>query len=315
MRGERGFALMAALWLLVALSVVGLEFGLRARARHLAAANVLEAGQASAAAAAGLAEAQALLAGLARGEGLPGHADPSRLLDPWARTEVLLQDTLRIGKSRARVVLRDANAALNLARATEDELGRLFVALRVDAGAADRLSQSIMDWQDADDLHRARGAEREDYLRAGRTVLPANRPFDRVSDLRYVIGMTSDIYRRVRPHLTLLGTGQINLNAADRPVLLALPGMTEQAASVLLRRRTGSRPIRTLAELANELPTAPRAVLQAQLSQLSARAAFETREVVALSDGWADGSPVHVTATGLFARAGDNAVLVWRSVR
>ena len=197
----------------------------------------------------------------------------------------------------------------------EEDLRRLLVALRVDAGAADRLSQAIMDWQDSDGLHRARGAEREDYLREGLTVLPADRPFDRLSDLRHVLGMTPEIYARLRPCLTLLGTGQVNLNSAERPVLLALPGMTEQAVGVVLRRRTGSRPLRTLEELANELPTAPRAVLQAHLAELSARVAFETREVVATADAWSDGSPVHVRATGLFARAGENAVLVWRSVR
>jgi general secretion pathway protein K len=314
-RDDRGFALLAALWLLVALSAVGLEFGLRARARHLAAANTLEAGRAAGAAGAGLVEAQSLLAGLAREPSLPGHADANRWVDPWALPEVLLPDTLRLGESSARVTLRDANAALNLTRATEDELRRLFVALRVDAGAADRLAQAIMDWQDADDLHRARGAERDDYVRAGRAMLPADRPFDRVADLRFVLGMTPDIYRLVRPCLTVLGTGQVNLNAADRPVLLALAGMTEQAATVVLRRRTGSRAIRSLAELGNELPTAPRAVLQAHLPELSARAAFDTREIVAVADGWADGSPVHVTVTALLARAGENAVLVWRSVR
>jgi general secretion pathway protein K len=315
MRRERGFALVAALWLLVALSVVGLEFGLRARARHLAAANVVEAGRAAGAAAAGLAEAQWLLASLALQPGRPGHADPARWLDPWAGADVLMRDTLRVGGSRCHVSLRDANAALNLARATEDELRRLLVALRVDAGVADRLAQAIMDWQDADDLHRARGAEREDYVRAGRAVLPADRPFDRVSDLRHVLGMTPEIYRLVRPHLTILSTGQINLNAADRPVLLTLPGITEQAAAVLLRRRMGSRPIRTLAELGNELSTGPRALLQAHTPELSARAAFETREVVAIADGWTEGSPLHATARALFARAGENAVLVWRSLR
>jgi len=310
-----GFALVAALWLLVALSAVGLEFSLRARARHLAAANTLEAGRAAPAAAAGLADAQALLAGLAREPALPGHTDADRWFDPWAQPQVLLLDSLKQGDSRVRVTLRDAGAALNLPRATEDELRRLLVALRVDAGAADRLAQAIMDWQDADDLHRARGAERDDYLRAGRAALPANRSFDRITDLRYVMGMTPDIYRRLRPCLTLLGTGQVNLNAADQPVLLALPGMTEQAVTVLLRRRTGHRPIRSLEELTNELPTAPRAELQAHLPELSARAAFETREVVAVANAWTDGSPVHVTATALFARAGENAVLVWRSVR
>lgn len=314
MNRERGFALVAALWLLVALSVVGLEFGLRSRDRHLAAANVLDAGRAAAAANAGVSDAQSLLARLAKGEGEFRSADPARLLDPWGGAEAYLRDTSTLGGVRYRVTLEDANASLHLGRATEEELRRLFVALRVDAGLADRLAQAVMDWQDADDLHRARGAERDDYMKEGLATLPANRPFDRLADLGQVMGMTPEIYRSVRPCLTLLGTGQVNLNTAARPVLLALPGMTEQAVSVLLRRRAGSHPIRSLAELGNELGSAPRAVLQQHFAELGARAAFDTREIVATADAWTEG-PVHVTATALFARAGDNAVLTWRSVR
>jgi general secretion pathway protein K len=314
-RSERGFALVAALWLLVALSVVGLEFGLRAHARNLAVANALETSRASGAAAAGLSDAQALLARLAREPSVLGAADPNRLVDPWAGVAGYLGETSTIGASRYRVNCRDANAALHLNRATEDELRRLFVGLRVDFGAADRLAQAIMDWRDADDLHRARGAERADYLQAGLAAVPADRPFDRLSDLRHVMGMTPEIYRLVRPHLTLLGTGQVNLNAASRPVLLALPGMSEQAVGLLLRRSGGSRPVRTLAELGNDLSTAPRKALQDHFAELSTRAVFETREVIATADGWTDGSPVHVTATGLFVRAGPNAVMLWRSER
>ena len=315
MRSERGFALIAALWLLVALSVVGLEFGLRARVRRLAAANVQEAGRAAAAADAGVADAQALLARLADGAPDGRQPDPNRLLDPWAECATLFSDTTTIGDARYIVTLRDASAALNLNRASEEELRRFFGAFRVDFGAADRLAQAIMDWQDADDFHRARGAEREDYLQAGAHVLPTNRPFDHLSDLRHVAGMTPDLYRVVRPHLTLLGTGQINLNSAARPVLLAVPGMTEQAVEVALRRRTGSRPIRSLAQLADELPSGPRTALQASFATLSAHLVFETREIIADADGWTDGSPVHGSVEALFARGGTNAFLVWRSAR
>ncbi len=50
MRQERGFALLAALWILVALSTLSLEVSLVARQRRLAAANRLEEVQARVAA-------------------------------------------------------------------------------------------------------------------------------------------------------------------------------------------------------------------------------------------------------------------------
>jgi general secretion pathway protein K len=304
-RSERGFALLAALWLLIALSAVGLEMGLRARDRRVATANVLESGRAEAAAEAGIADAHAQLSKLLT----------SALLDPWGGTDALVGDTVMLGQARYLVRLSDAGAALNLARATEAELRRLFVALRLDFGKADRLAQVIMDWQDGDDMHRARGAERDDYLADGLPVLPANRPFERLAELRDVMGMTGETYDLVRPHLTLLGSGQVNLNVAAHPVLLALPGMTEPAVAVVLRRRAGRQPLRSLLELTNELPTEARAVLQDHLTELQARAAFETREIVAQSEGWAEGSPVHSVTTGLFARGGSNAFLIWRSTQ
>src|SRR6266487_274433 len=288
MRQERGFALLAALWLLVALSALSLEVSLLARERRLAAANTLEEMQARAAADAGLEHARARLAAAAR----------SGALDPWRRPDSLLTEEVTLGDERYHVTLRDAGGALNLNRATDAELRRLFIALRVDAGQADRLAQVIMDWRDPDDLRRARGAERADYLGAGRGVLPRNGPFQSIEELGGVLSMTPEILEGVRPYLTLLGTGQVNLNAAPRPVLLALPGIGEEAAGVLLRHQGSRHPLHSLADLSLELSAGARAALEAETSALLARVTFETREVEAVSDGWADGSPVRVHAHG-----------------
>jgi general secretion pathway protein K len=289
MKSNRGFALLAALWLLVALAAVGLEFGSLAREQRLSAANVMEHARANAAADAGIADAHALLADLLTRQPSAARGDVDRALDPWGGPEVQLGDTVSLEDARYRVTLADAGTALNLNRAGEEELRRLFAALRIDFGKADRLAQAIMDWKDGDDLHRARGAERDDYLAAGSAVLPENRPFGRLRELRHVMGMTPELYASIRPHLTLLGGGQVNLNSAPRPVLLALPGMGDQAIAIVMRRRSGSRPIRNLMELANELPTQPRAALESRFPELTPLVAFETREVVATSrDGWTE---------------------------
>jgi general secretion pathway protein K len=314
-RNRRGFALLAALWLLVALSVVGLEFGLRARAHRLSTANVTEHGRATAAAEAGIADAHALLAELLNRPGSIARGDVDRTLDPWGGPELFLGDSVVLDGARYRVTLADAGAALHLNRATEEQLRSFFAALRIDFGKADRLAQAIMDWRDGDDLHRARGAEREDYLALGAAVLPENRPFERLSDLRHVLGMTAEIYALVRPYLTLLGTGQVNLNSASRPVILALPGMTDRSVAIVLRRRSGRQPLRNLMELANELPTEPREALQSHFAALLPLVAFATREVMATSTGWVDGSPVRAVVTGLFARGGSNAFLISRSAQ
>lgn len=304
--GNRGFALLGALWLIVALAVVSLELGLRARELRLGAANALVAVRARAAADAGLEHAHGRLQERLLREGL--HPD----VDPWANADLLLVDTVALGDARYAVSLRGAGTALHLNRANEEELHRFFLALRVDAGRADRIAQSIMDWRDADRLHRARGAEREHYLRSGSSTLPADGPFQTISELRHVNGMTQEIFSTARPHLTLLGEGRINLNAAGAPVLKALPGMTDEAVAVLLRmRRQGTR-LAGVQDLAVELSSGARAVMLDNYPRLLQTSTFETREVEVRSEGWLAGNRFRASVEGLLVRGGDGVFLVWR---
>ncbi len=310
MTSRRGFALLAALWLLVAFSVASLALAKVGRARRLVAANLAERVQAEAAARGGIEQVRARLARRPQGAdalGAPGAA----ALDPWHGVDSLLMDTVALGEARTTVRVRDLGTALNVNRASEDELRRLFVALRLDAGQADRLAQCIMDWRDPDDLHRARGAERDAYLKAGAPALPRNGPFQTLPELLSVQGMTRAIYYRVRPYLTLLGSGQVNLNLADRPVLLALPGITEEAVAVLLRFRRQQRTMGSVTDLERDLSPGARQALEAELPALLAQTTTETREVEVTSDGWLPGSPVRARVTGLLVRARSAVFYVW----
>jgi general secretion pathway protein K len=306
-RDERGFALIAALWLLVVLSSVGLELSLAARDRRLVALNAAERAQAAWGARAGLEVAHARLERL-----LADSAAPNT--DRWWNASGFLPDTVRDGESSFAVVARDANARLNVNRASEAELRNLFAALRVDATRADSLAQSILDWIDPDDLHRPRGAERQAYLAAGLPVLPRNGPFRSLPELLDVMGMTPELFARVSPYLTVTGTGEINVNAAPREVLLALSGMTEQAVAVIeARRGTGSR-ITSLDDLTQRLSSSARALLQAHNAELLPRLSFETRELELQSTGWTGDGRVPVVARGLLIRARTTAFLFGVSV-
>jgi len=304
---RRGFALLAALWLLVAFSILSLALSASGRARRLTAANLAEATVAQAAAAGGLDQLRARLA--QRLDAALGSA-----LDPWRGVDSVLPDTLGFGDSRVLVRARDAGAALNLNRAGEDELRRFFVALRVDAGEADRLAQAIADWRDPDQWHRARGAERDAYLAAGAARLPRDGPFQSLAELRDVRGMTRSLFERVQPQLTLLGSGLVNVNVADRPVLLALPGMTEEAVAVVLRYRRLHRTLNLLTDLQRELSPASRRELAANLPALLGRTTTETREVEVTSEAWLPGSPVRARVTGLLVRSRGFVFYVWSRV-
>lgn len=314
---RHGFALLATLWLVVAIGVVGLEWGLRARDQRRVALNAVDAAAARAAAESGVAHARARLGqALRRAQDLALDDDPRSRLDPWRELGMVVPDTAGGGdEAHWRIRVEDGGTRLDLNRAAPEELQRLLAALRVDAGRADRIAQSAADWRDPDDAHRARGAEAEWYERAGRPVLPRNGPFQDVADLRHVRDVTADIYETVAPFLSVDGTGRVNLMAAPRPVLLALPGLGEEAVSALERIRRQGRPLASVASLGEELSPEARERLAANLPRLAARTTTETQEVRITSEGRVEGSPVLVRARALVVRSREAAFLVRLEVK
>jgi type II secretory pathway component PulK len=92
MSDRRGFALLAALWLLVAISVASLALETAARTRRVSAANLAEAVQARAAAGAGIEQTRARLV---------RRLAATTLWDPWAGVDSLFRDTIGARKSGA----------------------------------------------------------------------------------------------------------------------------------------------------------------------------------------------------------------------
>ena len=56
-----------------------------------------------------------------------------------------------------------------------------------------------MDWVDPDDLSQPNGAEIAEYKAAGLSYGPKNAPFDTVSELQQVLGMTYALYEKIEP--------------------------------------------------------------------------------------------------------------------
>ncbi|MDB4881511.1 MAG: hypothetical protein JWL95_277 [Gemmatimonadetes bacterium] len=314
-RRRDGFALMAALWLVVIVGVTGYELSLRSRTRRLAVANTLEHVQAAAAADAAIETARdGLEHRLTHPREGRTRFPATQVLDQWSDLAFLRGDTIALGDERATADVYDASTRVQINRATEADLRRLLVALPLDAGVADRLAQRIMDWRDADDFRRARGAEGDDYLRAGVRRLPANGPFDRVDDLRDVDGMSAEVYARLAPLVTVLGAGQINVNAASPTVLRSLPGLGDEAIALIVRSQNGMMPLRSLEELTNQLSSSARTAIVDAGGDLTQRVTFEAREVVVEAEGWVDGSPSPVRAEAMFARTGGTFFTVWRRI-
>jgi type II secretory pathway component PulK len=306
---------MAALWLVVLVGITGYELSVRSRTRRLAVANALETTQAAAAAEAALETVHGALENrLAHPLDARTRTFATASLDPLGDLRFIRADTIQLGDERAVAHAYDAGTRLQINRATEADVRRLFVALHLDASDADRLAQRILDWRDPDTFRRARGAEREDYLRAGARTLPADADFTRVEDLRDVEGMTPALYARVAPYVSVLGTGQVNLNSAPAPVLSTLPGLGDEAIALIVRAQEAARPLRSLEELTQRLSPGAREAITEAGGELMQRITFETREVAVESTGWLDGSPVKIKAEALYVRGGEALFSAWRRV-
>jgi type II secretory pathway component PulK len=314
MRSRRGFALMASLWFMVAIAALSLEVANGAQNRRVAAANGLEEQRARSAALSGIDHARARLSRIiVEGGDRSSWRDPRNLTDPWHR----VRDSLggAVGDARYSVRLHDLGARLNLHHATDAELRRYFGALRIDASRAEALIDALRDWTDADDHRRLNGAERGEYLRAGARDLPRNAPLGSVDDLASINGFSKELLARMRDDLTVLGSGQVNVNTARRTVLLALPGFTEASVEALVRLRESQRHIASWSELVSAVPRQSRAPLEAAASQLLPRLAYVAREIWVESRGVVDGSPVVVAMDAVLVRGGQAVFVTWSETR
>lgn len=312
MRSRRGIALFTALALLVLISGAAIELTAAAKPRRIAVAAILDRAELDAAATGGIEHARAQLGQLTRVGALQSLRDPTRVLDAWTAADRIVV-AASLGDLDYRVELHDAGARLNLNVAAEDQLRQLFVALRIDARRADRLAQTIADWRDGDQLRRANGAERSDYIRDGRAMLPDDGPFANVAMLRFVMGMTDSLYRLVLPYVSTVGSGRVDLNSAPRPVLIGLPGMTEETVAALLRYRQQGRRVASLDRFADELSPSARQRLRAAMRQLQAMTVLEPREIHVASDAWRRGTTTRLRVDAIVSRD-DEGRVVWRRV-
>jgi len=312
---RRGFALLSSLWLMVMLSGLGLHIATRARADRLSAANRVETARARAAADAGVEHARSLLTARLRPPPDAGGATGATPQHPWYHAELFLRDSVQLGSASYAVRLHDANSRLNLNLASVDDLLALFVALRVDAGRADRLAQAIVDWRDPDDLRHPRGAERAEYIAVGARALPANGPFALVDELREVRDVTPELFDQLRLFVTVSGSGRIDPNTADEPVLLSVPGFSPEIVAAIGRLRASGILFSTADQLLAALPPGTRNRLADRAGEWRPRLTFETRELEFESEGWMAQGAARVSIRGTFVRAGDAVLTTDRRVR
>jgi general secretion pathway protein K len=283
MKNRRGVALLAALWLVVSIAVVALQFSLEARERRTIGILASERGQQRALAMGALAMVQAKLEYSLRVVPSGNNVARLRASDPWLDIDSTYTGTFYVDSIPVDVVARDLGSTLNINQLTENELRTFFSFVLQDYSKATSLAQSIMDWRDADSISRPQGAEQDEYEKAESLVLPSNAQFRDIEELQNVLGMTPEIYGTVLPYLTTHGGGTVNINTAPVPVLRALPGMTDATINLILQARAQGRRISNLNDVMPNRPTGRPipGVLNAQQLQnaLNGRVVYTTTEV------------------------------------
>jgi len=265
---RRGFALVAVLWTLTAVSVLTAVALTGARLGSATTRN------------------RVLLAraGWAR------EACTEILQARWASApdRLMRLDSVDLGRGTwCSATLEDPSAKLNLNLADRPALVTVLQAVMHRSAAVDSLVDALLDWRDPDAVPRPLGDESSGNR---------NGPFADVWELRYVRGFTDSRVAQLAPFLTTRGTGAINVNAAPREVLAAIPGVTEETVRVVLMHR-GSAPLPSADALAGLLSPSARATLLASYPEFVRAAVLAAPQLVGVVTGGVRGTPLVARAT------------------
>jgi len=308
-RDPRGFALLATLWLSMMIATLSLNFALEARHDRLAVANFAESAQATAAARAGVATALSRLDRLTTGTA-PVGVMPVTTADPWQYADTLIAERMELGAgSGYDVHVRDVAATLDVNLASQSDWQSFFIGLQIDFDAADRLAQAIIDWRDVGDDPGANGAERDAYISSGRLVLPTNRNFGSIDELRDVMGMTPAIFKMASPYLSIGGnSNRVNVNTAPAAVLHTIPQFGDDIVNLILSARASQVRIASMQQLTRLVG----GVFSGANAALTARLTFTTDQVQITSLGYAPGGRTTAVSVMTVTRAQPVARIVWR---
>lgn len=223
MHRQKGIALILVLWVSVLIAVLLASFSLSARVEALQGRNLLDSTRARYAAEAGMHRAAYELRG--------SNPDTRWIADgriyplEFEGFEVEVEIYDETGKV-------DINVADGLLLAAMFKHGGLA---EVDA---DALAAAVMDWRDPDDLISVNGAEEGEYKAADRSYTPRNAPFETVSEIQQVLGMSFELYRELEPLMTIYsGRAQPNPAFASPEVLQLIPGMNPDLVTMFVEQR------------------------------------------------------------------------------
>lgn len=266
MKNETGIALFLVLWVLTLLSVIAGEFCFAMRTEVNMTRNFKGQTAAYYIALAGMNRA---IGELIRNEVMPPKTSsteiPGKEEEPedeedgerWRINVDIPPEPY--GEGQYEVRIGNEGGKININGANQSLLKMMLKGFDLEEQEKSIIVDSIMDWRDKNNLHRLNGAEDDYYRSLAEPHECKDDDFDSVEELLMVRGVTPEIfYGGLRDIVTVFkpskrGTrvgqglrmvksdaGKININAAPRKVLLALPSMTEDLAQEIIDYRKKS---------------------------------------------------------------------------
>jgi general secretion pathway protein K len=225
---QRGVALILVMWVIALISVLLGSFALMARTEKIESRHMFDTTAARYDAIAGFEIALFQLQNPDPQQRWVADGRPYEF--PYEGAMVHVEATNESGK-------------IDLNVAQSPTLIALFEYAGLDMNSATAMSDIIQDWRDADNDVRPQGAEAPQYAAAGLDYGPTNMPFQTVSEVQQVLGMSYELYKRIEPALTVY-SGSATPNPAYAPLeaLMTIPGMTLQAAQQIIAVRQSTPP-------------------------------------------------------------------------
>jgi general secretion pathway protein K len=233
--GERGFIIVAVLWIMTALATLAAIY---ATYVVRAAYTVGPSDDRVNAEALFTAALELTAYRLSVGRKDAGGQDAGRQ-DAGRREERPSHGRLNFRLGRATVVeeFHSESGRIDLNGAPKPLLANLFVMLGAKPDDADQFADRIIGWRTAAPKNGAPDPEADAYRVAGRNYKPRGAPFQEVGELWLVLGLPPAWVERVMPYVTVYGGGaQVNILDAQPLVLAALGIAPEQVNAVLAQR-------------------------------------------------------------------------------
>ncbi|MBI2819129.1 MAG: general secretion pathway protein GspK [Acidobacteria bacterium] len=248
-RMQRGVALLAVLWLSVALTMIAMTTAYLVRTEAGAVGNHIESERAALLARGGV--QAAVYAILHPGGDLAALSDESSLAQQFRPGQRWLQFDFDAGSAVVEVV--PENAKLNINQASQEQLAALLALLGTPENESRELATAIADWRSPRGSSVATPFDIF-YTTLSQPYEARHVPFEELEELLAVKGMDRDLFfgqlfqtaagnwKRTPPLADLLTTEPnfvgVNVNYAAYEVLRVLPGWDESLAAAVIEARS-----------------------------------------------------------------------------